>query len=140
MGAHITIQFEGIQEMMKRLSEIEEKAEHNLETEMKDLADDTKTAWKENTPKGKTGRLQDEEDVPSAGLEFTLQSPTRYYKFVDEGHDTPRGWRRRTKDGRQIYVEAKRRSHVKGREMTKKATDFVNNNLERRLSRFLDNV
>lgn len=131
---NVTISWQGIDEVIARLTDIEEKGQANLQTIVRDFAGETKDAWKEGTPRGKTGRLQDEEEAVAEGLSFTLESPTFYYKFVDDpGHWTPRGWR--TKHG---YRPAKRRSHVEGRGMTRKATDFVKDNIEERLSHFLD--
>jgi hypothetical protein len=54
---------------------------------------------------------------------------------VDEGHKTPEGWQRPW--GFQV---AKKRSFVKGREMTKKLTDWLRQNMPQYLSKFLDNV
>lgn len=135
MGARIVVTFQGLEETIGRLDAIEEKAGQNLIKQTAKLADDGKTAWKEGTPEGKTGRLRGEEDAQAADLSITFTSPTYYYKFVDEGHDTPRGWR--TKHG---YRLAKRRSHVKGREMTQKLVDWLSQNTTRYLSKFLDNV
>lgn len=133
--AKVMVNWQGIDEVIGNLSNIEERAMTNLEDLTKELADDTQTAWKEATPKGKTGRLQGEEEAVSEGLSFSLESPTEYYPFVDEGHWTPFGWR--TKRG---YHLAKRRSFVKGREMTQAAVGFVEANINRYLSRFLDNA
>lgn len=135
MGARIVIQFQGVEETIQRITEIEEKVQQNLITETKQIADDGKTAWKEATPEGKTGRLRGKEEAQAADLSATFTSPTYYYKFVDAGHNTPAGWR--TKHG---YRPAKRRSHVKGREMTKQLVEWLRQNMTRYLSKFLDNV
>jgi hypothetical protein len=141
MAVKVTIQFEGVQEVMQRLTEIEEKAEKNVETITKQLAEDTEKAWKDATPYGKhsekrkTPHLRDEDKTVPSGLTFVLQNSVYYYKFVDEGHNTPKGWM--TKHG---FREAKKNSYVKGQEITKKATDFVEQHTVPYLSKFLDNV
>lgn len=134
MGARIVVQFQGIEETIERISQIEEKAQQNIITETKQIGDEGKTAWKEGTPE-RTGRLRGEEDSTPADLSITFTSPTRYYKWVDEGHMTPAGWR--TKHG---YRPAKRRSHVEGQYMTKKLVEWLQQNMTRYLSKFLDNV
>jgi hypothetical protein len=139
MGARVVVTFQGIEETISRLTQIEEKAGQNLIKQMNAVSDDGKTAWKQGTPEGKTKRLRGEENATPSGLSITFTSPTRYYRWVDEGHDTPKGWRRRTKHG-IVYREAKRRSHVKGREMTQKLVDWLRQNMTRYLSKFLDNV
>lgn len=128
MGARIVVTFQGIEETIQRITEIEEKAQQNIITEMKQISDDGKTDWKENTPEGKTGRLRGDEDATPADLSITFTSPTYYYKFVDEGH------RIRKRGGGY----AKRR--VKGRYMTKALVDWLRQNMTRYLSKFLDNV
>ena len=134
MGARVVIQWQGLDAAISRLTEIEEKAPQALERQMATLATDTEQEWKQNTPR-RTGRLQGADVVEPDGLSFTLKNNVYYYKFVDEGHQTPRGWR--TKHG---YRLAKRRSHVAGREMTSKTMQFVMQNITRYLSKFLDNV
>jgi hypothetical protein len=128
VGARVIIQFQGIEETISRLNQIEEKAQQNLINEGKQISDDGKTAWKENTPEGKTGRLRGDEDATPADLSITFTSPTYYYKFVDEGH------RVRKRGGGY----AKRR--VKGRYMTKALVKWLKQNVTRYLSKFLDNV
>ncbi|SRR6266516_894489 len=135
MGAQIRITLVGLQEVESRLTAIGEKAEQNLVKQTAKLADDGKAAWKQATPKGKTGRLQGEEDAQASGLSAIFKSPTRYYVWVDKGHETPRGWR--TRHG---YRLAKRRSHVKGQEMTEKLVDWLKQNIREYLSKFLDGV
>lgn len=139
MGARVVIQFQGIEETIARLTQIEEKAGENLVKQVKELSDDGKSAWRQATPRRK-GRLQDEEDATPSGLSITFKSPTFYYDWVSEGHDTPKGWRRRRKDGTTYYQKAKRRSHVKGREMTEKLVDWLRQNTREYLSKFLDGV
>jgi hypothetical protein len=135
MSFRVNIVMEGVQETISRLNQIEEKAGANLVSIAGQLSDDGKTAWKEGTPQGKTGRLRGEEDAMHAGLSVSFTSPTRYYGWVDKGHNTPAGWRRPWG-----YQVAKRRSFVKGREMTEKLVTWLRENMTQYLSKFLDNV
>ncbi len=135
MGARVVIEWQGIETVISNLSRIEEIAPQNLEKQMAALAKDTEQEWKRVTPRGKTGRLQGADVAEPDGLSFTLKNATKYYPFVDEGHWTPRGWR--TKHG---YRPAKRRSRVAGREMTSKTVQFILQNINDYLSKFLDNV
>ena len=134
MGARVVITIDGLQTVLNNLSQIEEKAGQNLQTLTEDLAKDTERAWKEATPR-KTGLLQDSDRAEPGSLSFTLNNSVHYYKFVDEGHMTPRAWR--TRHG---YRTAKRRSRVAGREMTPRAIEFIRQNIRGYLSKFLDNV
>jgi hypothetical protein len=128
VGARVVIQFQGIEETISRINQIEEKVQQNLITETKQISDDGKMAWKENTPEGKTKQLRGGEDATPAEMSITFTSPTYYYKFVDEGH------RVRKRGGGY----AKRR--VEGRYMTKALMEWLKGNMTRYLSRFLDNV
>lgn len=132
MGVRVLIEFQGLQTVLGNLDSIGEKAEKNLEAQVKQLAKDTEEAWIQATPR-RTGRLQGADKAKPAGLEFTLQNDVYYYKFVDEGHDTPRGWH--TKHG---YRLAKHRSHVEGRNITEKAIQFITANILDYLAKFLD--
>lgn len=134
MGARVVIEWQGLETVISNLTAIEEKAPEALTKQMVTLAKDTEQEWRQNTPR-KTGRLQNADSAEPDGLSFTLKNNVHYYKFVDEGHNTPRGWR--TKHG---YRLAKRRSHVAGREMTSKTVQFVMQNINNYLSKFLDNV
>lgn len=134
MGARVIIQWQGLDAALSRLSEIEEKVPQNIERQVTALAEATEQEWKQNTPR-RTGKLQDADKAEPDGMSFTLNNSVYYYKFVDEGHNTPRGWR--TKHG---YRPAKRRSHVAGREMTSKTIQFVLQRMNDYLSKFLDNV
>lgn len=134
MGARVIITFQGVEQVLGNLTQIEEKAGQNLQKQTNELAKATEQAWKEATPR-RTGRLQDADKAETAALSFTLRNATFYYPFVDEGHMTPRGWR--TKHG---YRLAKRRSRVKGREMTQKAVEFIRQNIREYLSKFLEGV
>lgn len=133
MGIKVIIEWQGLDTVISDLSDIEKNAPKNLERQVVSLAKDSKQAWRGNTPHGKTGRLQDEEEAEPDGLSFTLNSVTKYYPFVDEGHMTPKGWR--TKHG---YRPAKKRSHVAAREMTSKTIDFIEGHVEEYLSKFLE--
>lgn len=134
MGARVVIQFEGLDEVLNNLTDIEEQAGQNLVKLTADLAEATEAKWQEVTPRRK-GRLQEADKANPDGLEITLENDVFYYKFVDEGHNTPIGWR--TKHG---YRPAKRRSHVEGRNMTEKVTEFIEENIEDYLSKFLDGL
>jgi hypothetical protein len=134
MGAKVTITWDGLEQVIGDLSAMEEKAPQNIEAQTKKLADATETVWQQNTPR-RTGKLQDADRAETAGMSFTLNNATRYFDWVNDGHETPKGWR--TKRG---YRLAKRRSHVAGKEMTEKATDFVEQNIEGYLSKFMDNL
>lgn len=134
MGVRVTITFDGLEKALDRLSTIEEKAPQNLQKQTKALASGTQEAWKSATHV-RSGKLQGGEHVDVEGLSFTLKNNVRYYDWVNDGHMTPRGWR--TKRGYRI---AKRRSHVEGQEMTQKAVEFVEQNAEQYLSKFLDDL
>lgn len=134
MGARVTITFEGLNQVVGRLESLEKIAPENIEKQMSKLASATQVAWRGATPK-RRGTLQAGDKVQPNGFEFTLENPVYYYKFVDEGHMTPAGWR--TRHG---YRPAKRRSHVAGRDITKSALDFVEQNLPEYLSKFLDDA
>jgi hypothetical protein len=135
MSLKVNVALEGVQETISRLNQIEEKAEQNLVSIAGQISDDGESAWKDATPEGKTGRLRSEEKAVPAGLSVSYTSPTEYYKFVDEGHNTARGWQRPWG-----YQKAKKRSFVKGREMTKQLVEWLRQNMFRYLSKFLDNV
>ncbi len=132
MGVKVTITWDGLEQVISNLSSIEEKAPKNLERQVAELAKDTEQTWKEATPH-RTGKLQHEEHAEENGLSFTLNNATKYYPFVDTGHMTPKGWR--TRHG---YRPAKKRSHVEGREMTAQAVEFIEENIEEYLSKFLE--
>jgi hypothetical protein len=134
MGARVIIEWQGLDAAISRLTEIGEKAPQGVEHQMAALANATEEVWKEHTPR-RTETLEEGDVVEPDGLSFTLKNSVYYYKFVDEGHNTPKGWR--TKHG---YRLAKRRSHVAAREMTSKTMQFVAQNIVRYLSKFLDNV
>lgn len=134
MGARVIIQWQGLDAALSRLSEIEKKAPQNIERQVSALAKATEQEWKQNTPR-RSGRLQEGDNAEPDGLSFTLNNATRYYDWVDTGHMTPKGWR--TKRG---YRLAKRRSRVAGREMTSKTIQFITQNINSYLSKFLDNV
>lgn len=143
MGVRVTITWDGIEEAVSRLGTISERGQQNLVKLTKQLSDDGTTAWKEATPEGKTKQLRGGEKGEPAELSVTFSSPTYYYKFVDEGHYTPKGWRRLRKvHDREVmvYVKAKHRSHVAGREMTPKLVDWLKTNTPEYLSKFLDGV
>jgi hypothetical protein len=133
MAIKVIIEWQGLDTVISNLSDIQVKAPKNLERQMASLAGATEDNWKENTPKGKTGRLRGGDVAEPDGLSFTLRNSVQYYKFVDEGHNTPKGWR--TKHG---YRLAKRRSHVAGREITSKTVQFIEQNLLKYLSKFLE--
>jgi hypothetical protein len=134
MGARVIIEWDGLEQVISNLADLGEKAPQNLEHQMAELASATEDAWKESTPR-RTGRLQEADIVETGGMSFTLNNATRYYDWVDRGHMTPAGWR--TRHG---YRPAKRRSHVEGQEMTDKAVQFIEENIEDYLSKFLDNI
>ncbi len=130
----VTVSIDGVDEVIARLTSIDTNGQENLLALTKELASDTQSVWKQGTPR-RSGRLQDDERALVEGLSFTLNNSVYYYKFVDEGHWTPRGWR--TKRG---YRAAKRRSFVKGQELTAKPVEFVRANINSYLSRFLENA
>ena len=132
MGAKVVIEWQGIDTVISNLSDIQEKAPKNLERQMASLASATEDNWQEDTPE-RTGKLRGADIAKPDGLSFTLNNAVKYYKFVDEGHMTPKGWR--TRHG---YRPAKKRSHVEWREMTSKAVEFIVQNLEKYLSKFLE--
>lgn len=132
--ARVVITFEGLEQVISRLTEIEERAPASLQKQTEALADATQASWKQATPV-RTGRLQGADTVDVGDLSFTLVNATKYYRFLNEGHMTPMGWR--TKRG---YRPAKRRSRVAGRYMTEKAIQFVESNAFDYLSKFLDDI
>jgi hypothetical protein len=134
MGTRAMITFDGLNTVLDRLTQIEEKAGENLQTQTEKLAADTERTWREATPR-RTGRLQEADQAKTARLSFTLNNATRYFDWVDTGHMTAKGWR--TRHG---YRFAKRRSHVEGRYMTEKAIQFIEQNIREYLSKFLDGV
>lgn len=134
MGARVVIEWQGLGSVISSLAAIEEKAPRSLERQVAALAKDTEKEWRQVTPR-RTGRLQNADQAEVSGLSFTLKNNIFYYRFLDEGHDTPRGWR--TKHG---YRLAKRRSHVAGRDMTAKMVQFIEQNIKSYLSKFLDNM
>jgi hypothetical protein len=133
-GAKVIITFEGLDQVIANLTEIETKGEENLVKLTKALAADTEQAWQDVTHR-RSGRLQGADVAEAMALSFTLKNVTYYYDWVNDGHWTPRGWR--TKRG---YRLAKRRSHVEGQEMTQKAMMFVSQNILEYLSKFLNGV
>ena len=134
MGVRVVITFEGLNQVVGRLEALEKIAPENIEKQMARLAKATEVEWRGATPK-RTGKLQSGDKVQPDGFEFTLENPVHYYKFVDEGHMTPAGWRTR-----RGYRPAKRRSHVAGRDITKTALNFVEQNILDYLSKFLDDA
>lgn len=134
MGAKVIIEWQGLDQAISRLTEIQEKAPESLATQVKELAKATEQTWKEATPH-RTGTLQGADKAEVDGLMFTLNNNVHYYPFVNDPHRTPAGWR--TKRG---YRLAKRRSEVPGKYMTEKAVEFIEQNAEEYLSKFLDNV
>lgn len=131
MGIKVLIEWQGLDTMISNLSDIEKNAPKNLGRQVAALSNATEDIWKENTHR-RSGRLQEADIAHPDGLSFTLNNSTKYYDWVNDGHMTPRGWR--TRHG---YRLAKRRSHVEGQEMTEKAVEFIEENLEKYLSKFL---
>ena len=119
-GVKVTIAFEGIDTVISNLDKIGKKTEQNIQDITEKLAVDTQDAWQAATPR-RTGRLQEADKAKTGHFSFTLENPTYYYFWRDEGHNTPRGWR--LPGGG--YRVAKRRSHVEGAFMTEKAVEFV---------------
>ena len=134
MAIKVTITFQGLDEAITHFSQISGKAQENLQKQTEALAQGTLQAWKEATPI-RTGQLRGADATEVDGLSFTLLNATKYYDFVDRGHQTPAGWHTR-----RGYRPAKRRSHVAGREITTKAVQFIEDNIEEYLSKFLDGV
>ena len=130
----ITIEFSGLTENIEYLTAINEKAIAGIEKQTALLARDAEAAWKSATPK-RSGRLQAGDVSQVGGMSFTLNNSVRYYDWVNDGHNTPKGFR--TKRG---YRPAKRHSHVAGREMTQKAVQFVEENAVGYISKFLDDI
>lgn len=130
----VIITFQGIDTVIGNLTTIEQKSGTNLQKLTTKLSEDTLSAWKRSTPV-RSGRMQAADLSEVGALSFTLMNATRYYRWVDEGHNTPAGWR--TKRG---YRPAKRRSHVAARNITRAAVDFVEANIREYFSKFLDDV
>src|SRR5579859_4321786 len=132
MATRVVIQWEGLETVISNLESIGETAPKNLEKQVESLASATQDAWQEGTPE-RTGKLKNADKTEPDGLSFTLRNVTRYYDWVNSGHMTPKGW-----NTRHGYRAAKRRSHVEGREMTSKAVEFIEQNLLKYLSKFLE--
>lgn len=132
MGVKVVIEWTGMDTVISNLSDIGEKAPKNLEKQVESLAGATEDVWREVTPH-RTGKLRDADIAEPDGLSFTMKNVTKYYIFVDAGHQTPRGW-----NTRHGYRAAKKRSHVEGREMTSQAIQFIKENLSEYLSKFLE--
>jgi hypothetical protein len=132
MGVRVMVEISGLDEVLKNLEDIQVRSPENLVKLTAELARDTEQEWKAATPR-RTGRLQEADVAQPDGLTFQLLNSTYYYRFLDAGHWTPRGWR--TRHG---FRPAKRRSFVEGRHMTSKAVEFVEGNITDYLARFLD--
>lgn len=132
MPARVTVKIEGLDEVLKNLDTIGEKAQENLEKKVEELAEDTQTEWRANTHR-RSGLLQDSDQVEASGLSFTMNNGVKYYDWVNDGHMTPAGWHRK-----RGYVPAKRRSHVEGQEMTEKTLEYVVEQAPEKLAEFLD--
>lgn len=132
MPFKITIEWDGIEEVVGNLESIGENARANLTKELADLSRDAEADWKEGTPV-RTGRLMGADEGFPADLVITFSNDVFYYKFVDLGHRTPKGWR--TAHG---YRPAKRVSMVEGRLMTERLIKFLEANLADYLSKFLE--
>lgn len=134
MGVRVVVELQGLSEVLGNLDKIESKAQEGVVKQTTQLGQDALSVWKNATPK-RTGRLAGEDFANIGGLSFTMENGVFYYGFVDEGHMSPRGWT--TKHG---YRPAKRRSHVSGRMMTATLIDFLEENLEQYLAKFLEGV
>lgn len=130
--AKVIIEIDGLQTVLGNLDSIEARAQDNLEKQTTQLTKDAQDAWRGATPV-RTGRLMGGDRGVPGGLEAEFINAVRYYPFVDEGHNTPAGWH--TRHG---YRPAKRRSHVGGRFMTDKLIEFLSENIEAYLSKFID--
>lgn len=134
MGAKVIITIEGLDEVLNRLDEIGKKAGENVQQITQQFARDSEQFMQEVTPV-RTGRLRQGDKAEAQGLSFTLQNGEKYYPFVSDGHMTPAGWHTR-----RGYRPAKRRSHVAGKHITEQTVQYIEENIEDRYSRFLDNV
>lgn len=133
MGARVTIELIGLETVIANLDKIGEQAPANLEKQTAELARGAQDAWDAVTPV-RSGRLIGGNKAEVGGLSITFMNGVYYYKFVnDPGHMTPAGWH--TRHG---YRPARRRSHVAGKPMTETLVDFVSENIEEYLSKFID--
>lgn len=132
MGVKVTVELLGLETVIANLDKIGEQAPSNLEKQAEALAKDSLDAWQGATPV-RSGRLKGGSSADVGGLSITFTNGIKYYPFRDLGHMTPMGWH--TAHG---YRPAKRRSHVGGAFMTEKLVDFVSENIEEYLSKFLD--
>jgi hypothetical protein len=130
----ITIEFSGLTENIEYLTSIGEKAPVGIEKQAGLLARDAKGVWQGGTPQ-RSGHLRSGDTAQIEGMSFTLNNAVRYYDWVNDGHNTPAGFRTR-----RGYRPAKRRSHVAGREMTQKAVQFIQENAVGYISKFLDYI
>ena len=128
----VTITFYGLTETIEHITKFRDNVPKNIEKQVELLARDTKTAWSGATPR-RTGRLAAGNTAPATSMGFTLENGIFYYDWVDAGHQTPAGWH--TKRG---YRPAKRRSHIAGREMTRSAVQFIEENISVYLSKVFD--
>jgi hypothetical protein len=128
----VTITFSGLTEAIERITKFRDSVPKNIEKQVELLSRDTKAVWSGATPR-RTGRLAAGNTAPATAMGFTLENGVFYYDFVDFGHQTPIGWH--TKRG---YRQAKRRSHVASREMTRSAVQFIEENIVVYLSKVFD--
>lgn len=131
MGVRVTIEFEGLDQVIGNLDRIGKTTEQNIQTITAKLGADAQDVMREHTPE-RTGRLRKGDSLDVGKFEFTLFNEVYYAGWRNWGHMTPRGWR--TRHG---YRPAKRRSHVEGSFFLEQAVDFVEQEILDRLGKAL---
>lgn len=122
MGIRVTISVEGVDAVVANLSSLQGQIPQRLERGMGQITSVGEAYWRSVTP-FRTGKLAGGDVAEPSGLVATFRNSVYYYKFVDAGHWTPKGWHTR-----RGYRLAKRRSHVAGRLMTSKTAEFLKSN------------
>jgi hypothetical protein len=134
MGYTVRIEWEGLDNAISRFQGMGEQLNSNLEKQAEALAKGGNDAWDAVTPV-RSGRLKGGNRGEAGGLTVTFSNATRYYVWVNDGHNTPAGWH--TRHG---YRPAKRRSHVGGKFMTQKLVEWLEGNIGEYLQKALDDL
>jgi len=131
-GVKVTIEFEGIDQVIHNLDDIGKKFETNIQDATAKLGADAQDVMREHTHVRK-GKLREGDSLDVGHFEFTLFNDVFYAKFIERGHMTPRGWR--LPGGG--YRVAKRRSHVGPFPFLEPAVQFVEEEIVDRLGKAL---
>lgn len=130
----IYLSWDTIDQAIGRLDEIERNAKTEIINITKAFAGTLQNRWQDVTPKRSNRLSQGNKAVPEE-MSINLMNGVYYYDWVNDGHNTPKEWH---KYGRIIY--AKRITHVSGRQMTQKITQYAADTLADAYVHFLDKV